>query len=225
MSRVLEYLHHVERTVGGIATGLTSPSAPTSFEGQPRARSRRQLPTDPLTTLTEDHQGVFLLNKLLPRFNIPAKFPNDIALFSRLETDGAVAWYAAALEADGENPHLSLANSLVLYKLVVSVALALVCLHILVLCLCAEIRFSPFSIDQGQRFEKQWREVTFGASALAVHEIDGWTYLVATERTSHLRAAPESGPVVYRLNIRGDQLIKVMTLPLETRTPSDVFFW
>ncbi|XP_034233832.1 uncharacterized protein LOC117640919 isoform X2 [Thrips palmi] len=181
MSRVLEYLHHVERTVGGIA-------AP--FDGHPR--SRRQLPTDPLTTLTEDHQGVFLLKKLVPTFNIPAKFPNDVVLFSRMEA-GEEAWYAAALEADGENPQLSLANSLVLYKLM------------------------------GTRFLEQDRKVTFGGSTLSVQQIDGWTYLVAAERTSHLRAAPENGPILYRLSLDGKKLITVMTL--QTHNPSDVFFW
>lgn len=62
---------------------------------------------------------MFVLKELKPRFNIPAKFPDDVVLFPHNESNGVV-WYAVTLEADRDNPETSLSNSLVLYRQTVS---------------------------------------------------------------------------------------------------------
>ncbi|XP_026274203.2 uncharacterized protein LOC113203634 [Frankliniella occidentalis] len=194
--RVSEYLSLVQRTHGMNSLPLTSGSADEDADDAPRAvagRGKRHLPTDRLSALTKDPQGVYLLRTpLVERFTIPAKFPNDLVLFPRVEA-GVKAWYAAALEADGEHPQTSLANALVLYKLM------------------------------GNRFLYQTRVPAFGASALAVQEIEGWVYLVASERMAQHRDKPQGGSILYRLSLNGRTLVAVETL--ETTFPSDLAFW
>ncbi|KAK3919351.1 Thrombospondin-type laminin G domain and EAR repeat-containing protein [Frankliniella fusca] len=197
-SRVAEYLSLVQRTLGmnslPMAPEPESDDADEDAVPNPEAsRSKRQLPTDRLSGLTKDPEGVYLLKTpMLERFTIPAKFPNDIVLFRRAE-GGVDSWYAAALEADGEHPQTSLANALVLYKLL------------------------------GSRFLEQARVPAFGASALAVQDIDGWTYLVASERMAQHRDKPQGGSILYRLSLNGRNLVPVETL--ETAFPSDLTFW
>lgn len=178
-TRVSEYLSLVERTVG--AAQVAAENGTGGQQQQQAPRRRRDLPTDPLATLTQDPQGVYLLEKLEERYIVPAKFPNDVVVFSRAES-GGVVWYAAALEADAAYPQLTLANALVLYKLM------------------------------GNSFLEQTRVSTFAAATLAVQEIGGWVYLVAAERAAQHRDAPQGGSILYRLSHNGRSLIPVETL-------------
>lgn len=76
---------------------------------------------------------------------------------------------------------------------------------------------------QDNRFVEQTRKPTFGASSLAVQDIKGWAYIVATERAAELRAPPQQGSILYRLAKDGRNLVVVETL--ETLHPSDICFW
>uniref|UniRef100_A0A1B6CEN9 VWFD domain-containing protein n=1 Tax=Clastoptera arizonana TaxID=38151 RepID=A0A1B6CEN9_9HEMI len=114
--------------------------------------------------------GAEVLSGFKELSTIPAKFPNDILLFSSDKLLDQTNWFAVALESNEENPQNSLANYMVLY------------------------------VYDGEEWKSLHTVTVNGGKSLACLEIQGTIYIVVAEYFAGTTGHAIEGSHVYMFN-------------------------